>query len=159
MGGPGGESRSSPAADRLIVTVAASACALSVVLYLAVLAGVELLPGPPWSWALHAGMIGGFWLGAQRIAGVRPRGVAGLLRIRRTLPIPFRVGLAAAALNALVATSLALAGGVAPHRAFLAYWVLMYLMIAVIFGFVLPGIRAQSVAAAAHGEERAPCGA
>lgn len=151
MGGLAGEARSRQAADRVIVAVAAAAFALSVALHLAVVAGADLVPAPPWSWALHAGTVGGFWLGAHRIAGVRPRGVAGLLRIRRLVPIPFRVALAAATLNALVATALAVSGAVAMSRALLAYWTMMYLVIAVLLGIVVPGIRSAGALAAAGG--------
>ena len=58
----------------------------------------------------------------------------------------------AATLNTLVVTGLALSGGVAVGRALLAYWTMMYLLIAVIFAFVVPGIRAgEAVPAAAGG--------
>lgn len=137
--------------ERLIVVAATGAFALSVALHLGVLAGADLLPAPPWSWGLHAGVVVGFWLGAGRIAAARIWGVAGLLRMRRMIPIPVRVALAAAALNTLVATGLVLSGGVVFGRALLAYWTLMYLVITVIFAFVVPGIRAADALAALSG--------
>jgi hypothetical protein len=58
----------------------------------------------------------GCWWVAQRIRAAGFRGVAGLLRIRRMVPVPLRLALAAVTLDALMTTGLTPAGPSLPGR-------------------------------------------
>jgi hypothetical protein len=123
----------------------------------AVLTGRGLVPAPPWSWGLHAGAVVGFWFVAGRITAAGLRGIEGFLRIRRMVPIPVRLTLAAATLNTLLAARLAWSGRGAPGRLPTAYWAMMYLLIAILMGFVFVrggAARRPTAAAPAGGEER-----
>ena len=135
--------------NRLILAGATLGLALSLGLHLGVLATVTRAPAPPWSWVVHAGAVVGFWCAAGQISAAGLRGVAGFLRIRRMIPIPIRLTLGAATLNALVAAALAASGRGVPGRALTAYWLMMYLLISVLFAFVvLRPRRARPPAAA-----------
>ena len=107
-------------------------------------AALTAASAPPrvWFWVLHAGAVLGFWLAAGRITRAGLRGVQGLLHIRRLIPIPVRLAVAAATLNALLAVGRALAGQGLGARGFTAYWTMMYLLIAVLFAFVVLPMRA-----------------
>jgi hypothetical protein len=109
----------------------------SLALHVAVLAGAPAAPAFPWSWLLHAGAVAGFWRAGIRIAAAGLTGVAGLLRIRRMVPIPVRLCLGAATLNALVDAGLSLAHRTAPGQALTAYWTMMYLLGTILLGFVV----------------------
>jgi hypothetical protein len=128
-----------------VLGIAAAGLATSLAWHLALIAGVDVAPASPWSWLLHVGAVAGFWTAGGRIAAAGLRGVAGFLRIRRLTPIPVRLSLAAASLNALVTAGLALGGRGAPGRALTAYWTMMYLLIAILSVFVLPRLAAEGV--------------
>jgi len=102
---------------------------------------VTRAPAPPWSWVVHVGAVVGFWCAAGRISAAGLRGMAGLLRIRRMIPIPIRLALGAATLNALVAAALAAGGRGVAGRALTAYWIMMYLLVSVLFTFVVLRLR------------------
>ncbi len=125
--------------DRLILAGASLGLALSLGLHVAAVTSVSAAPAPaaPWSWALHGGAVVGFWCAAGRIAGAGLRGFDGLLRVRRMVPIPVRLVVGAATLNALLAGGLAVSRPELAARAFTAYWTMMYLLIAVLFAFVV----------------------
>jgi len=127
--------------DRLVLGGATLGFALSFWFHVA---AVTSASAPPWVWfwILHAGGVLGFWFAAGRIAGAGLRGVQGLLRIRRLIPIPVRLAVAAATLNALLAGGRALAGQGLAAGGFTAYWTMMYLLIAVLFAFVVLPLRA-----------------
>jgi hypothetical protein len=91
---------------------------------------------------LHAGSILGFWIAAGRVAAAGLRGFRGLLRIRRMVPIPARLMLLAASLNAIVTAWRGLTPPALPGRALTAYWTLMYLLIAILFVFVVRPVGA-----------------
>lgn len=133
---PPGATRMRPA-NRLILAGATVGLLLSLGLHLGVLATLTRAPVPPWSWLVHAGAVVGFWCAAGRISAAGLRGVAGLLRIRRMIPIPIRLVLGAATLNALVDAALAAGGRGEPGRAITAYWIMMYLLVSVLFAFVV----------------------
>jgi hypothetical protein len=59
------------------------------------------------------------------------------------VPIPVRLLLLAASLNAVGTAWLGLTARALPGRALTAYWTLMYLLIAVLFVFVIRPERAQ----------------
>lgn len=139
-------SRPWASADRLILTGAVVGFVLSLALHLGVVAGLDVAPVPPWAWLLHAGAVGGFWLVARRITAAGLRGVAGFLRMRRAVPLPVRLTLAAATLNALAVGGLAASGRAVRGQAGSAYWTMMYLLVAIVFGFVVPRV-ASAVAA------------
>jgi hypothetical protein len=122
---------------RLLLVAAGLGLALSLVLHVAVVTRVAAAPAAPLAWALHGGSILGFWVAAGRVAAAGLRGLAGLLRIRRMVPIPVRLVLLAATLNALGTAWLGLTARALPGRALTAYWTLMYLLIAVLFAFVV----------------------
>lgn len=128
---------------RLLLAAAGLGLALSLALHVAVIAGIASAPTAPWSWALHAGSILGFWVAAGRVTAAGLRGLAGLLRIRRMVPIPVRLVLAAATLNAIVTAWLGLTAPALPGRALTAYWTLMYLLIAILFAFVVRPLGAS----------------
>lgn len=137
---------------RLLLAAAGAGLVLSLALHLAVVAGVASAPAAPWSWLLHAGSILGFWVAAGRIAAAGLRGLAGLLRIRRMVPVPVRLMLLAASVNAIGTAWLGLTARALPGRAITAYWTLMYLLIAVLFTFVIrPGGPALPSSASGHG--------
>jgi hypothetical protein len=127
--------------DRLFLAAAAFGLALSLGLHVAILAAGAPAPAAPWSWLVHAGEVVAFWWAAGRISAAGLRGLAGLLRIRRMIPIPVRLGLGAATANALVSGLLAAGGRGAPGRALTAYWTMMYLLVAVLFTFVVLRLR------------------
>jgi hypothetical protein len=124
--------------DRLAVAGGVLGLALSLGLHVAALAGSGVAPGRAGSVTLHVGSVAAFWYVAGRIATGGLRGVPGLLRIRRMVPIPLRLALGAATLNAAVAAALTASGQAAPARAWSAYWCMMYLLVAIAAGFVLP---------------------
>jgi hypothetical protein len=132
-----------------VLGVAGAGLATSLAWHLALIAGADVTPGPPWSWLLHAGAVAGFWTAGGRIAAAGLRGVAGILRIRRMTPIPVRLSMAAASLNALATAGLAAVGRGAPGRALTAYWTMMYLLIGILSVFVLPRLAAEGVGPAA----------
>jgi hypothetical protein len=123
---------------RLLLVAAGVGLLLSIGLHVLVVAGVASAPAAPWSWVFHAGSIVGFWVVAGRVAAAGLRGLSGLLRIRRMVPIPVRLLLLAASLNALGTAWLGLTARAVPGRALTAYWTLMYLLIAVLLVFVIP---------------------
>jgi hypothetical protein len=123
--------------DRLVFAVAAAGLLTSLALHVAVLAGALVMPRAPWSWLLHAGSVAGFWRAGMRLAAAGLTGVAGLLRVRRMVPIPVRLCLGAAALNTLVGTGLALAHRTSPGQALTAYWTMMYLLVTILLGVVV----------------------
>jgi hypothetical protein len=89
---------------------------------------------------------------AARIRAAGLRGVAGLLRIRRMVPIPLRLALAAATLNALVTAGLAAAErGSHPGRALTAYWLMMYLLVSILVTCVVVRSRAAGPRAPGRG--------
>jgi hypothetical protein len=53
------------------------------------------------------------------------------------IPIPIRLVLGAATLNALVDAVLAAGGRGEPGRAITAYWIMMYLLVSLLFAFVV----------------------
>jgi hypothetical protein len=122
--------------DRLILVGAALGLAGSLVLHVAGLAAGPVVPVAPWSWVLHAGTVAGLWCAAARLAAAGLRGIPGLRRVRRMVPIPVRLALGAATVNALATGALALAGGGVPGRALTAYWTMIYLLVAILFAFV-----------------------
>ncbi|MGH7263616.1 MAG: hypothetical protein ACREMB_02025 [Candidatus Rokuibacteriota bacterium] len=124
--------------DRLAVAGGLFGLALSLGLHVATLAGAGVTPGRVGAVTLHAGSVAAFWYVAGRIATGGLGGVSGLLRIRRMVPIPFRLAMGAATLNAAVAAALVAGGQAAPDRAWSAYWCMMYLLVAIAAGFVLP---------------------
>src|SRR5262249_41103413 len=83
--------------DRLVLVGAGLGLALALGLHISALA-VGGSPAAPWSWLLHGGAIDACWWVAQRIRAAGFRGVAGLLRIRRMVPVPLRLALAAVTL-------------------------------------------------------------
>lgn len=123
--------------DRLLLAAAGLGFALSLALHVAVLAAGARAPAAPWSWLVHGGAVVGFWWAAGRISAAGLRGLAGLLRIRRMIPIPVRLVLGAATANALLSAALAAGGHGLPGRALTAYWTMMYLLVAVLFTFVV----------------------
>jgi hypothetical protein len=127
--------------DRLVLGGATLGLAGSLWFHLSALTAAST-PPPVWFWALHAGAVLGFWCATGRIAGAGLRGFKGLLRIRRMIPIPVRLAVAAATLNALLAAVRALAGHGLAARGFTAYWTMMYLLVAVLFAFVVLPLRA-----------------
>jgi len=137
--GPPARLRVEPASslDRLILAAASAGLVASLGLHVAVLAGAPVAPAPPWSWLLHAGAVVGFWRAGGRIAAARLTGLAGFLRIRRMVPIPVRLCLGAATVNALIGSGLALAGHGLPGQALTAYWTMMYLLVTILVGFVV----------------------
>lgn len=141
-------------ADRLTLAAAVVGCGGSLGLHLAVLAGAPVAPTAPWSWLLHAGTIVGFWRVAARIVAAGPPrlpGLEGFLRIRRMVPIPLRVAMAGATLNAVVAVGLWLRGQAPVGRALSAYWVMMYLLITIVFACVAPRVRVGEASPAPSG--------
>lgn len=138
-------------ADRVTLGVGLAGVAGSLVIHLAGLLGGDLTPSPPWPWLLHGGTIVGFWRVAARVAPARLSGLDGFLRVRRMIPIPLRIALAGAALNTLVAGSLALAGRGDAGRVLSAYWLLMYLLVTVAFACVVPRLSAADPVGAAPG--------
>jgi hypothetical protein len=132
-------------ANRLLLVAAGLGLALSLALHVAVVAGIAFAPAAPWSWALHAGSIAGFWVATGRVAAAGLRGVAGLLRVRRMVPVPIRLALAAASLNAIVTAWLGLTAPALAGRALTAYWTLMYLLIATLFAFVVRPLGAPVI--------------
>jgi hypothetical protein len=111
---------------------------VSVALHVGLLAGAGHGVAPPWwSWLLHAGAGVGFWCAAGRVAAAGLRGLSGVLRIRRMVPIPVRLVLAAVSANALVTGYLALSGQVVFGRALSAYWTMVYLVVTILFVFVV----------------------
>jgi hypothetical protein len=122
---------------RLLLLAAGIGLVLSLALHVLVVAGIASAPAAPWSWIFHAGSILGFWVAAGRVAAAGLRGLSGLLRIRRMVPIPVRLMLLAASLNAIGTAGLGLTARALPGRALTAYWMLMYLLIAVLFAFVV----------------------
>jgi hypothetical protein len=134
--------------DRLFLAAAALGLALSLGLHVAILAAGARAPAAPWSWLVHAGAVVAFWWAAGRIGAAGLRGLGGLLRIRRMIPIPVRLALGAATANALVSGLLAARGHGAPGRALTAYWTMMYLLVAVLFTFVVLRLRSAGPPAA-----------
>jgi hypothetical protein len=122
---------------RLLLVAAGVGLVLSLALHLLVVAGIASAPAAPWSWVFHGGSILGFWVAAGRVTAAGLRGLSGLLRIRRMVPIPVRLLLLAASLNAIGTAWLGLTARTLPGRALTAYWILMYLLIAVLFTFVI----------------------
>jgi len=127
---------------RLLLAAAGLGLILSLGLHVAVITGAAPAPAAPWSWVLHAGSILGFWFAAGRVAAAGLRGLGGLLRIRRMVPIPVRLMLLAATLNAVGTAWLGLTARALPGRALTAYWTLMYLLIAILLTFVVRPERA-----------------
>jgi hypothetical protein len=127
--------------DRVVLGGAIVGLAVSLWLHVAAVTAASA-PSRVWFWVLHAGAMVGFWLAAGRVTAAGLRGVQGLLRIRRLIPIPVRLAVAAATLNALVAGGRAVAGQGMGARGFTAYWTMMYLLIAVLFAFVVLPMRA-----------------
>jgi hypothetical protein len=121
--------------------------ALTLALHLRTLAAAGP-PAAPWSWLIHGGAIGGCWWVAACLRAAGLRGVGGLLRVRKMVPIPLRLALAAATLNALVAAGLAAAGGGLPGRALTAYWLMMYLLVSILAACVVVRLRAAEPRAA-----------
>jgi hypothetical protein len=129
--------------DRLVLLMAGVGLGVSVALHLGQMAGAGHGPVTPWwSWLLHAGAGLGFWCAAGRVAAAGLRGLSGILRIRRMVPIPVRVILALVSLNALVTGYLAMSGHVVFGRALSAYWTMVYLVVTILFVFVV-GRRAD----------------
>jgi hypothetical protein len=122
---------------RLLLVAAGLGLVSSLGLHVAVVTGVATAPAVPWSWVFHAGSVLGFWVAAGRIAAAGLRGFGGLLRIRRMVPVPARLMLLAATLNAIVTAWRGLTAHALPGRALTAYWTLMYLLIAVLLAFVV----------------------
>lgn len=122
--------------DRLILAGAGLGLVTSVGLHVAAVTAA-VAPAAPWTWVLHAGTVLGFWCAAGRIATAGLRGLDGLLRVRRMVPIPVRLVLAAATVNALVAGALAVSSPDLAARAFTAYWIMMYLLVSILFTFVV----------------------
>jgi hypothetical protein len=120
--------------------------ALTLALHLRTLAAAGP-PAAPWSWLIHGGAIGSCWWVVARIRAAKLRGVAGLLRIRKMVPIPLRLALAAATLNALVATGLDAVGRGLPGRALTAYWLMMYLLASILAACVVVRLWAEPRAA------------
>jgi hypothetical protein len=111
---------------------------VSVALHVGQMAGAGHGAMPPWwSWLLHAGAGLGFWCAAGRVAAAGLRGLSGVVRIRRMVPIPVRVVLALVSLNALVTGYLAASGQVVFGRALSAYWTMVYLVVTILFLFVV----------------------
>ncbi len=127
--------------DRLVLAGATLGLALSLWFHVAAVTAASPPPRVGF-WALHAGAVLGFWYAAGRIAAAGLRGIQGLLRIRRMVPIPLRLAVGAATLNALLAGGRALVGQGMAARGFTAYWTMMYLLIAVLFAFVVLPLRA-----------------
>jgi hypothetical protein len=112
-------------------------------------------PAAPWSWLLHGGAVVGCWWVAARVRAAGLRGVAGLLRIRRMVPIPLRLALGGATLNALVTGGLAAWGRGLPGRALTAYWLMMYLLVSILVTCVL--VRPPAAAPGAAGRGGTAC--
>jgi len=125
------------AVDGVVTIGAGVGLAVSLALHLAVVTARAPAALPMWTWSLHAGAILGFWTAAGRITAAGLRGLSGLLRIRRMVPIPVRLALGAATVNAGVTASLGLTAAAVPGRALTAYWILMYLLITILFVFVV----------------------
>jgi hypothetical protein len=123
--------------DRVILLLAGVGLGVSVVLHVALLTGASLGAVSPWSWLLHAGAGLGFWCAAGRVSVAGLRGFSGVLRIRRMVPIPVRLTLAAVTANALVTGYLALSGRVVLGQALSAYWTMVYLVVTILFVFVV----------------------
>lgn len=126
--------------DRLILGGALGGLIISLGLHARALAGVTPEAWGSWSWLLHVGAVLGGWYVVGRIAAGGLRGVSGLLRMRRMVPIPLRLALAAAAFNAAIAAGLTVVGHAGPDRAWSAYWCMMYLLVTIAAAFVLPRI-------------------
>ena len=137
--------------DRLVLAGAGLGLGLSAVLHAGMLAAGARPPVAPWSWLIHGGCIGGFWWAAARIRAAGLRGVAGWLRVRRMVPLPFRLVLGAATLNAMGTAGLAAAGRGIPGRAQTAYWLMMYLLVSILVGRVVRRLGAPSAAQAGPG--------
>jgi hypothetical protein len=131
--------------DRLVVGGAVAGLVVSLGLHAATVAGVDLGTWSAHAWPLHVGVVVGFWYVAGRIAAAGLRGVAGLLRMRRMVPIPLRLALGAATVNAAITVALSLSRRAAPERAWSAYWCMMYLLVTIVAAFVLPRIESARV--------------
>ncbi len=120
-----------------MLVLAGAGLVVSLTLHVALLGGVPLAPAPPWSWLLHAGAVVGFWRAAGRTSAAGLHGLGGWLRVRRMVPIPVRLCLGAATVNALAAAWLGVFGRGVPGQALSAYWTMMYLLVTILFGFVV----------------------
>jgi hypothetical protein len=123
--------------DWVIFALTGAGLVVSLADHVAILAGHGVAPAPPWSWLLHGGAVVGFWWMARRISAAGLRTLSGVLRMRRMVPVPVRLTLAAATLNAVGTGWLALSGRAVPGQAISAYWTMMYLLVTILFGFVL----------------------
>ncbi|MGH7321689.1 MAG: hypothetical protein ACRELA_18980 [Candidatus Rokuibacteriota bacterium] len=110
---------------------------MSLTIHLAAVAGIPAVPGPPWSWLLHAGTVAGFVGLSARITAAGLRSPAGCLRMRRMVPIPLRLALGVATLNAGFGMGLAVIGRAMPGQAASAYWTMMYLLVTIVYAFVV----------------------
>lgn len=116
----------------------------SLTLHVALLARAASAPVPPWSWLLHAGAVVVFWWTAGRIRQARLTGLSGILRVRRMVPIPVRLCLAAVTLNWLLTLGHLVSGSGIAGRSPSAYWMMMYFLVSILIRFVV--LRADSTA-------------